>query len=149
MIASHDAIMSQAIRTTYGGEVFKPRATPSTPCSRQPDGRGRRRGGRVQRASEPPSLGTTGPIYVRAAHGPVTGEGEQGGDNYVAMAVTGRPIMCAAGPRRAGDTSQGPPGGWCGRAAKGGMSLRDLGEHRLKDLARAPNAYSRSSRPIC
>ncbi len=72
---------------------------------------------------------------VRVRMGMLTGDGLRGGDNYVGLDVHRAARIAAAahgGQVVIGDTTRG----LVERSLPEGVALRDLGEHRLKDLAR-------------
>src|SRR4029453_4826733 len=87
----------------------------------------------------PPTPGRwRGPLGVRM--GPHTGEGILGGDNYLGLDVHRAARIAAAGHGGQGLVS-GATRGLVANALPQGVSLRDLGRHRLRDLAVAEHLY--------
>src|SRR4029453_7176235 len=77
---------------------------------------------------------------VRVRMGLHTGEGGLGGDNYVGMDVNRAARVAAAGHGGQVLVSEATRG-LVAQALPEGVSLRDLGEHRLKDLALPEHLY--------
>ena len=63
-----------------------------------------------------------------------TGEGRLGGDDYIGIDVHRAARIAARGPRRSGPPFGHDAGARRRRTSPIGLTLRDLGEHRLKDL---------------
>src|SRR5207237_1703137 len=77
---------------------------------------------------------------VRVRMGLHTGEGVRGGDNYVGIDVN-RAARIAAAAHGGQVILSDATRGLVERSLPDGVSLRDLGEHRLKDIARPEHLH--------
>jgi len=135
-LARHDAIMSQTI-DAYGGHVFKTvgdaiYAVFTTAVDALDAALA------AQRAIAAETWGTIGPIRVRAAlH---VGAAQQRDGAYFGLPLNRVARLCAAG--HGGQVLLSNAAQELSRdALPKGASLRDLGEHRLKDLARSERVF--------
>ena len=145
-LARHDALLARRHRDTTAATSSRPSATPSAPPSPPPPmpsprpwppaGAARRSRGRPPR-----------PLRVRMAlH---TGAAEERDGDYFGPPLNRVARLLAAGHGGQVLLSLTAAGADTGRAAARCASLRDLGEHRLKDLGRPGAACSSSCTRIC
>jgi predicted ATPase/class 3 adenylate cyclase len=135
-LARHDALVRAAVART-GGRVFK--AIGDAFCAAYPGTREALDGAlAIQRALAAEEWGATGPLRVRAAiH---VGAAEERDDDFFGPALNRVARLLSAGhggqtllSRAAADA--------VADALPTGVSLRDLGERRLKDLARSERIF--------
>ena len=144
-LARHDEILRDAI-AAHDGHVVKTTGDGSTPRSPTAERRAARRGRRAASRSARAAWGDTGPLRVR-----------MGMHTGAARAARRRLLRHRGQPRRAADGGRRTAGrSWCRSPPRScvrddspdGVELVDLGEHRLRDLARAgAGVPARSARP--
>ena len=142
-LARHDALVRAAVART-GGRVFK--AIGDAFCAVYPSpGKALEGALAIQRALAAETWGAPGPLRVRAAiH---TGAAEERDDDYFGPALNRVARLLSAGhggqtllSRAAADA--------VADALPTGVSLRDLGERRLKDLARPERIFQAAAEDL-
>ena len=143
-LARHDALLRAAIEA-HGGLRLQDGAGDSLlrRFARRPSAGGG--AGRAARAARPSRGGDAGPLRVRMAlH---TGDAEERDGDYFGPPLNRVARLLAAG--HGGQVLLSGDRGAGARPAAARVELRDLGEHRLKDLQPARACLPARRRPIC